>query len=453
MTHGYSKPWAAAYLHRAIQLARDEQIIPEQANRSVAAISRLLVGPIDSSDARAGAETAPTDVRTLPNGSQEWILLSATNYRNASAAVNAHSPVAERRRLIEELHQLVAESSRDTGAAALVKRMSDSWRVPLPSQQAPTPVIATPVIATPVIATPVITTPVIAAPDSAPTEATLSPAEPSVALVPEMHSPVPPAPADTVALPLPDPGWFQLIVGHESARVTPGAMDQPGTKEYLRRQTWAKIAEWMQALTTAALGPDWLAEPHRNWQNSGYLNGYYWAKLYPRIGEYGTLFNVGIQIAHRVQWANELDESLGTVGSGPVLALWVTTNDNAIDRLRQTDPARLERYRQIYRSEMDRAFREWPELWLDGGALVRWYRQVSAKKSVSRLVPALRYRADVQAGRVNPETCTPDIWSPLLPLEEAISNPAKAAAFITQYLPPFSAILQETYAAMARMDR
>lgn len=447
MTHGYSKPWAAAYLHRAIQLARDEQIIPEQANRSVEAISRLLVGPIDSSDARAGAETAPNDVRTLSNGSQEWILLSATNYRNASAAVNAHSPVAERRRLIEELHQLVAESSRDTGAAALVKRMSDSWRVLLPSPQAHTPIIATPIIATPTIATP----------DSASNEAPLPPSEPSVAepraLVPEEHTATPPLSDDTVALPLPDPAWFRLIAGHESARVTPGAMDQPGTKEHLRRQTWAKIAEWLQALTDAVLGPDWFAEPHRNWQNSGYLNGYYWAKLYPRIGEYGTLFNVGIQIAHRVQWANELDESLGTVGSGPVLALWVTTNDNAIDRLRQTDPARLERYRQIYRSEMDRAFREWPELWLDGGALVRWYRQVSAKKSVSRLVPALRYRADVQAGRVNPETCTPDIWSPLLPLEEAISNPARTAAFIAQYLPPFSAILQETYAAMARTDR
>ena len=442
MTHGYSKPWAAAYLHRAVQLARDEQVVAEQTDRSIEAVARLFVDAIDLTDARAGAEMAPKDVRTLPSGVKEWILLSATNYRNASAAVNAHSPLAERRRFIEELHQLVLASGRDTGAAALVKRMSDNWRVALPSVTAHAPVATDEVAADAVVAAD--TMPVAPSEPDRP--------EPSV-VVPPVHQPTPPPPVGGELLPEPDPAWFRVIASHESARVTAGAGNQLGTKEYLRRETWSKIAEWMQALTNAVLGPDWFAEPHRNWQNSGYLNGYYWAKLYPRVGDYGTLFNVGVQIAHRVQWADELDDSLAATGHGPVLALWVTTNDNAIDRLRQTDPERLHRYRQIYRTEMDRAFREWPELWLEGGALVRWYRSLSVKRSVSRLVPALHYRSEVQSGRLDPERCTPDIWSPLLPLEEAIADPARTAAFIARYLPAFGAILQATYADMARTDR
>jgi hypothetical protein len=446
MTHGYSKPWAAAYLHRAVQLARDEEVVPEQADRSIEAVARLFVDAIDPSAARAGAETAPTDVRTLPNGAKEWILLSATNYRNASAALNAHSPLAERRRFIEELQQVVLASSRDTGAAALVKRMSDNWRVALPSVVAQIPTAAEVAAAEEVMAEEVTTTepmPVAPSEQYAP--------EPPVVASP-VPPPAPPSPIDGEGLPVPDPAWFRVIASHTSAKVTAGAGNQPGTKEHLRRETWSKIAEWMQTLTSAVLGPDWFAEPHRNWQNSGYLNGYYWAKLYPRIGDYGTLFNVGVQIAHRVQWADELDDSLAAAGGGAVLALWVTTNDNAIDTLRKADPERLQRYRRIYRTEMDRAFREWPELWLEGGALVRWYRQASAKKSISRLVPALHYRAEVHAGRLDPERCTPDIWSPLLPLEEAIADPARTASFIAQYLPPFGAILQATYAEMARTD-
>lgn len=442
MTQGYSKPWAAAYLHRAVQLARDERVVAEQADRSIEAVARLFVDAIDLADARAGAETAPTDVRTLPNGAQEWILLSATNYRNASAAVNAHSPLAERRRFIEELHQLVVASNRDTGAAALVKRMSDNWRVALPSVAAHPPVTTEEVAADALVTAD--TMPVAPSEPDRP--------EPPV-VVPPVHPPTPPPPVGGERLPEPDPAWFRVIASHESAKVTAGAGSQPGTKEYLRRETWSQIGGWMQALTSAVLGPDWFAEPHRNWQNSGYLNGYYWAKLYPRVGDYGTLFNVGVQIAHRVQWADELDDSLAATGQGPVLALWVTTNDNAIDRLRQTDPERLHRYRRIYRTEMDRAFREWPELWLEGGALVRWYRPLSVRRSVSRLVPALHYRSEVQSGRIDPERCAPDIWSPLLPLEEAIADPARTAAFIARYLPAFGAILQATYAEMARTDR
>jgi len=267
-----------------------------------------------------------------------------------------------------------------------------------------------------------------------------------------MPSEMVPAPPDGT-LPIPDPAWLAVIAAHAPGRARAGAMDQPGTPEHLRRETWAKIAGWIGELTAVVMGPNWYAEPHRQWQNSGHLNGYYWAKLHPKVGDFGSLFNVGIQIAHRVQWANELDESLASVGSAPMLALWVTTNDNATRRLEQTDPSRLALYRRIYRTEMDRAFREWPELWLEGGALVRWYRQHRGKSSISRLVPATVYRADVQAGRVRPEDCNPDIWSPMLPLAEAIADPGRASHFIARYLPPFGAILQSTYNQMAATDQ
>lgn len=452
MTHGFSRPWAAAYLHRAVQLARDETAVPEQADLSVSAVTRLLTGPIDPGEARAGAEAAPGDVRTLPSGAKEWILLSAANYRNASAAVNAQSPLAERRNLIEELNRLVVVSPRDTGAAALVKRMSDNWRVPLPSASTVStepriPTDAAPQEITPVELSPVdLGPPTMVPPNPLPAAAlpVVSPVVPPVAI---------PAPAADGSLPTPDPAWLRVIASHAPGRVTKGATNIPGTTEHLRRETWSSIAQWMQALTVDVMGADWFAEPHRNWQNSGYLTGYYWAKIFPKVGDYGTLFNVGVQIAHRVQWANELDDSLSAVGSGPLLALWVTTNDNAIARLQQTDPDRLQRYRRAYRVEMDRAFREWPELWLEGGALVRWYRRGPGKRVVSRLVPARQYRAEVEAGRLRPDECEPDIWSPLLSLEEAIADPGRAAAFIARYLSPFGAILRATYQEMASMDR
>lgn len=462
----HSKVWSAAYLHRAVQLARDEADTPDQLEQSVQALRWLCASDPDGIDARDGAARAPLDCATTRDGARDWVLLTAPNYRKAGSVFRALGSLQERVRLIDSFVRLLESSQRQTAAHALVSRMRDEWHIAraTSTEFATAPSEATGseavVSASDAPLTHALAVPVEDAPPEAPAPVITTPSVDSPVEVPAPPTPltretdVPPTVVSSdVSLPVPDPAWFALIAAHVPAKVTKGAKEVEGSLEFSRRETWDAIAEWMQRLTYAALGDGWTADPHRNWQNSGYLTGYYWAKVHPAHSAFGNLFNIGVQLSHRIQWVDEFAPELEHYREVPSLAVWVTTNDNAVAALRTASPEQMDTFAAIYQRHSDAAFSRWPELWSDGGALVRWYRTNARGKFISRLVPFRQFRADVSSGVIDPARATPGLWSPLMPLAEAIENPAAASDLIARFLRPFGSILHDTYEEMAARSR
>jgi len=249
----------------------------------------------------------------------------------------------------------------------------------------------------------------------------------------------------------PDPAWLDVIASHQPTPVRKGAAERPGTIEHTRKRTWGAIAEWMQNTVRSTLGAEWTARPH-NWQNSGHLSSFYWARIYPEIGDFRDLFNVGIQFSHRLKWVDELEGRNAMLSSRPVIGIWVTTNDNTIAALSRSDPFRMTQYSAIYRKHMDIALRELHTAADPGEFQVRWYRPHPdrPKERISRLVDAERFRGLVSEGSIDFAASTPGLWGPLLPMEQAIADPTTVTRLIARYLPPFASVLHATYSEMAR---
>ena len=106
-----SRSWAAGYVLRALQLARDEARLTEQLDAVIRHLRWFLEASLDEEDCRTGATVAGEDVRTLENGQQEWVLIKAPNYRNAGRLLDMRTSREEKVRLMAEFRRLLAEQS------------------------------------------------------------------------------------------------------------------------------------------------------------------------------------------------------------------------------------------------------------------------------------------------------------------------------------------------------
>lgn len=467
------KSWAAGYLHRAVQLARDEALRQEQVDAAARHLEWLLSAPSDREDCRSGATVAGADVRTLADGQREWVLFGGPNYRTAGNLLTAHTNRREQARLMGEFLRVVSGRAGVTsGAGALVARLEQKWRtgvtepaeIVAPSTSAapeapPAKVIAPvtppapatlPVELVAPVTLPAHEVPVLEprtpVPQHAPAALPFQVATPTTPLAPERAPVVDEADAYAFAvapedLPLPDTAWFEAIIRHEKARFRAGEADDPSGPAAQRQRIWAETADWLREITLRALGPRWIAPPGK-WQMGGNLYGYYWAKVHPREHPLRSFFNVGIQITHKPKWIKYFDDSLLHFKSVPVLALWATTNDDMIKRYREVDPEFVARAREIYRQIQMDAFEASPELWVEGGALVRYY----LTEGHGHLTTARDYLKSVKSGRLRLDRSTPsDLWSPLLPLTEAVAEPRRAANLIFSYLRILGKVLADTY--------
>lgn len=424
-----SRSWAAGYVLRALQLARDEARLTEQLDAVIRHLRWFLEASLDEEDCRTGATVAGEDVRTLENGQQEWVLIKAPNYRNAGRLLDMRTSREEKVRLMAEFRRLLAEQSAvATGAASLVARIEQYWQ-------------------TGVVADVAVTARSHDHPDAS--IAPVMPPKAEDALVdvkvparrPGLDDAFGVTPSD---LPLPDRAWFEAIVRHVPGKVVKGAADVPETREAHARATWGAIAAWITELTVIALGPTWSARPHQ-WQNSGHFSRYYWGKVYPTEHPLGDFFNVGVQIVQAPQWIDEFDDSLRHHQDLPTLALWATTNDDKIKRRRRDKPEFVTHAEEIYGRNQMAAFTSSPELWVEGGALVRWYR-IEHGKPISHLTTARSFNESVAAGRLRMDSSAKNgLWSPLLPLSEAIADPRRASDLVFTYLRVLGAVIADTY--------
>lgn len=433
-----SRTWSVGYVHRALQLARDEQVADEQVTEIRQTVEWLLATPEDAQAVIAGAADAPCDVRRLPpDGRQEWVLLTSGNYRRAMQLLTMQTTKGEKLRLLEGFSGLLRHAPRPiTGAHALVARIERDWRLSAPSEALPP---------APLLPAPLDFIPLVLA-EAGP------PGDPAGDL------------SITGALPLPDPSWLELFARFQPGRVAKGSGSDPQSPSFRQRETWIRIADWMEALTATTLGDGWTGARHSNWQNSGHLSSAYWAKLYPVGSRFADMFHVGVQFTADQSKIplEEFDPAYIDFANRPVIAVWASANENLWRKVEVTEPEVVAEGMRHYDRIQLEAIRTNPELWLARGAGWRWRRKggrgadahtgsdLNMRASGRHvLTPMLSYLDGVAQGRY---PRSGHIFGPLITIEDAMRDPVRATDLIAASMRVISSLVASTYQAMEQVN-
>jgi len=424
-----SRSWSAGYLHRALQLARDELATPGHVEEVTQTVEWMAQTPAERQEMIDGAGDAPRDVRRLPPDDRpEWVLLTCANYRRALQLLTMQTTRTEKQRLTEGFASLLQRAPQAvTGAHALVARIARDWNVGIS------------------------------------TDAGIRQPEP-----PMMMKRIVPASAveaaPPVALPLPDPAWFELFARFQPGRVTAGSGSMPGTASFRHRDTWLRIADWMEALTSATLGDAWTGARHSNWQNSGHLSSAYWAKLHPANSRFADMFHVGVQFTadQRKIPLEEFDPTYATFANRPLIAVWASANENRWRKVEETEPTVVAEGMRHYDRIQLEAIRSNPELWLERGAGWRWRRQggrgadarsgsdLNMKATGNHvLTPMPAYLTGLADGQY---PRSGHIFGPLITIDDAIADPARTTQLIASSIQVISTMVASTYDAMERLS-
>lgn len=426
-----SRTWSVGYLHRAIQLARDEAVADEQVAEIERTARWLVTTPEDEQLMMTGATDAPRDVRLLPpDGRAEWVLLTSGNYRRAMQLLTMETTRGDKLRLMEGFSGLLRQAPRSlTGAHALVTRIGRDWGITAPASKTE-----------------------VAKPEVVATEALVA-----KAVTPEVVAP-------RSALPIPDPTWFELFARFQPGRVAKGSGMDPDSPSFRHRETWLRIADWMEALVATTLGEGWTGARHSNWQNSGHLSSAYWAKLHPAGSRFGDMFHVGVQFtADQTKVPlEELDPAYAAFADRPLIAVWASANENLWRKTELTEPTVVAEGMRHYDRIQLEAIRSNPELWLERGAGWRWRRRGG------RGVKA-REGSDLNMKATGPHVLTPmpdylegletgqyprsgHIFGPLISIDDAIADPARATELIASSIRVISTMVASTYDAMEQLS-
>jgi hypothetical protein len=222
-------------------------------------------------------------------------------------------------------------------------------------------------------------------------------------------------------LPLPQAWWFEHLAELSDFTVEKGAAATPSSRTGRHQRLWTEASAWVDAVIAKAFagsGVRWVNRPGK--YQVGKLNGTYWARVYPEgLDDLEDAFHVGLQISKRLKWVDKVDDDLAASASGAVLTMWASTNDRLLERLGRPD------LRDIYATAQLEALANQPDLWRNGGALVRVHR--GSKATLHR---AVAYLKAVDAGN---DPGWPSLFSPLITVDLVKSNPAEAARIVASY--------------------
>jgi hypothetical protein len=238
----------------------------------------------------------------------------------------------------------------------------------------------------------------------------------------------------------------------------------PDSPSFHHRETWLRIADWMESLVAVTLGPGWTGARHANWQNSGHLSSAYWAKLHPVGSRFGDMFHVGVQFtADQTKIPlEELDPAYAAFADRPVIAVWASANENLWRKIEITEPTVVAEGMRHYDRIQLEALRLNPELWLERGSGWRWRRRGG------RGAGALE-GSDLNMKATGPHVLTPmpaylegmgqgqyprsgHIFGPLISIDDAIRDPVRATELIASSIRVISTMIASTYAAMEHLS-
>lgn len=454
-----SRSWAAGYVVRALQLARDEAELSHQLDEVMEATAWLHTSPSDGVEqCLDGARTAPRDARRLPpDGAVEWVLLGAPNYRRANQLLLMNTSREQRAQLMDKFGILLSRGQDFPNAAhALVTRIESVWKtgvLQLPSR-APSH-----------------------APQHAPqhtpqhTSQHTSQHTPPETPSPVIHElergdsaaiPTPLEPVPAGDIPLPDPSWFETFLRFAPRKFSPGEQSIPGTAAYRHQSLWKELGDWMETVTTTVLGPHWTGARHKNWQNGGNLYPYFWSKIFPENSAFTDMFHVGVQFTSdpgRIP-IEQFDRSLAHFERKPVIAIWASASTLTWKRWAQGEPELVRDAMRIYDEVQHEALLYNPELWTEHGAGWRWRRRGGRGQESHAgadmhmqatgahvLTPIRRYLQGVRGGEF-PRSGS--LVAPLVLMEDAVRSPELALRQVTSSLRIFGELVASTYQRLER---
>lgn len=227
------------------------------------------------------------------------------------------------------------------------------------------------------------------------------------------------------ALPLPQLWWWEHLRDLKDPTVEKGS-DLSISRTGRHMRLWKETSDWIAQLSALAFPETerWVNTP--NHFQIGRLSYTYWARLSPESDDtFADVLHIGLQLSKRIKWTDELSPKLSQFAEQPVLALWASTNDNALARCANE----REIVRQYGQVQLDDLLAR-TALWLQHEALVR-----GPGTKGSLLQPAADYLDARRRGvlpDLNPARVT--LWSPIVTIEAVRRDPAAVSRMVLTYL-------------------